>query len=85
MLRRLVKIALVSDLELHWRNDLLVYQDLFLVIFSSFDVAANWPSNSVDETPPNNLGYMNLVAKSEFALKALDSFAARFKHPHEFI
>ncbi|CAE7870325.1 dnaJ, partial [Symbiodinium necroappetens] len=32
--------------------------DLILVIFSSFDVAANWPSSSDDEAPPNNLGYM---------------------------
>ena len=33
------------------------------MIFSSFDVAANWPSSSDDEAPPNNLGYMNLGCK----------------------
>ena len=42
----------------------LVAKDLILVIFSSFDVAANWPSSSDDEAPPNNLGYMNLGCKA---------------------
>ncbi|CAE6912630.1 Scn11a [Symbiodinium sp. CCMP2592] len=41
--------------------------DLILVIFSSFDVAANWPSSSDDEAPPNNLGYMRVFRMFKFA------------------
>jgi len=43
--------------------------DLLLVIFSSFDVAATWPSAHQDdkETPPNNLGYMRVFRMFKFA------------------
>ncbi|CAE7529922.1 Scn8a [Symbiodinium natans] len=41
--------------------------DLILVIFSSFDVAANWPTSGEDEAPPNNLGYMRVFRMFKFA------------------
>ena len=34
-------------------------EDLLLVVFSTMDCTFNWPADG-NETPPNNLGYMQL-------------------------